>query len=1180
MTIDSHRMWPRQARRFRAATQALLLASVSLAGMASTTSAATAQTGRAYAVPAGTLANALNDFAEQSGVELVYDSGLVAGRASHGLKGSYSPAAALMHLLSGTGLTARQTQPNTYTIERAPQAAAGAVQLDTLRVEGTAAQGGSGNGSSGANGRVAGWDGTAGTVYSTPGSVSVITRETLEAYPGTSPADMLRGTTGVISGEARTSGGLDVNIRGLQGQGRVPVTVDGAINGTTVYRGYQGTSNRSFVDPDFIGHVAIEKGPSMGNAIAGGIGGSVSMSTITADDILAEGETFGLRIKASLSNNTTEPGSGMTRSLLAPKSYNGDTLAATRERNRPGFLSPTSGSGSLVFARKSDLVDLVAGYSFRRTGNYHAGTSGKNVPKATGTPSPDCIAGPADTSLADLCQRAVQFYDVHGSTPFVGGEEVLNTSTDTESVLLKATIRPAPDHVLELGYGGYWSTFGENYPGGISQTGTVMQSYPLSRTSLDRFTARHRWNPASDLIDVKLNGWVSKLKESATSLLQTDQTRRYADGWGVDLSNGSRLLTPMGLLSADYGASYTHEKAGPQDGWIMNGSTPPGREGTRGEWSLFGQASLEPAIWLRLDGGLRYQRYDLKDRQSGTTYNTSILDRSEDAVSFSLGATVMPMDGVQVFANYKQAARLPSLMEATTSFFMIANPDLHKEVAHDWEAGVNFSRSGVIAGGDELGAKVTWFDNDIDGYIARRYISSVFAMQMFNIDRAQFRGVEGNLSYRTGGFNLSAGATYYDKIVFCRGSGADCVASSLASDYATNYIPPRWSANLSVSQKFLNERATLGGRLTYTGKRAVGAETPQSGYMPLISAIPWDPYVLLDLTGQFKVTEALSIDWSIDNVTDRYYTEAMSLGYIPAPGRTLRIGLTGKIGSKTPLWPANWFGRDGNDDAIDWTGPYIGAQFGYGIGTSKGTVTDSAGNPADIDNDSRIHQKLRNVLGGLHAGYNYQLPNNFVLGLEADISAGDMGGWSGVLVSEESTETERLRANNVLESDTRYNWDRLMTLRGRLGYSLGRTLVFGTAGAAWLRETQTRNQYRSAESGNRGIGSSLAHFFEEKDRKNRAGVTLGGGIERAIGEHWSLRAEYGYSRFKRKTFQFDKAREGVGLAYSDFDYGWNDDGSVWFETVEGPGTSNTITGRKVRSDAELHNLRLGVSYRF
>ena len=40
------------------------------------------------------------------------------------------------------------------------------------------------------------------------------------------------------------------------------------------------------------------------------------------------------------------------------------------------------------------------------------------------------------------------------------------------------------------------------------------------------------------------------------------------------------------------------------------------------------------------------------------------------------GVAVMPVDGLQLFANYKRAARLPSLMEATSGFFYIANPDL------------------------------------------------------------------------------------------------------------------------------------------------------------------------------------------------------------------------------------------------------------------------------------------------------------------------------------------------------------------------------------------------------------------------------------------------------------------------------------------------------------------------
>jgi len=144
MIVVSNRACPARSSRTRSIVQAVLLAS---AGMSCTVLAATpavAQSARSYDIAAGTLANALNDFAEQSGIELVYDSGIVAGRASKGLGGSFDPAAALSRLLVGTGLTFRQTTPRTYTIEPAPQAANGAIQLGPVRVEG---EGGSGRGS-------------------------------------------------------------------------------------------------------------------------------------------------------------------------------------------------------------------------------------------------------------------------------------------------------------------------------------------------------------------------------------------------------------------------------------------------------------------------------------------------------------------------------------------------------------------------------------------------------------------------------------------------------------------------------------------------------------------------------------------------------------------------------------------------------------------------------------------------------------------------------------------------------------------------------------------------------------------------------------------------------------------------------------------------------------------------
>ncbi len=110
---------------------------------------------------------------------------------------------------------------------------------------------------------------------------------------------MFKGTTGVLVAENRNSGGLNINIRGMQGQGRVPVLVDGARQETTVYRGYAGVTSRSYVDPDLIGGVEIDKGPTMGASGTGAIGGLVSMHTLNADDIAKPGNDWGCACAAA-----------------------------------------------------------------------------------------------------------------------------------------------------------------------------------------------------------------------------------------------------------------------------------------------------------------------------------------------------------------------------------------------------------------------------------------------------------------------------------------------------------------------------------------------------------------------------------------------------------------------------------------------------------------------------------------------------------------------------------------------------------------------------------------------------------------------------------------------------------------------------------------------------------------
>lgn len=120
----------------------LLLATTALGAGVIVATPAMAQDTRTYDIQAGPLADVLNQYARQAGVELAYHAELTGSASSPGLKGSYGFAEGLSRILAGTGITYRQTGPRAFTLEPAPTADAGTVQLGPVRVEGQNGQGG------------------------------------------------------------------------------------------------------------------------------------------------------------------------------------------------------------------------------------------------------------------------------------------------------------------------------------------------------------------------------------------------------------------------------------------------------------------------------------------------------------------------------------------------------------------------------------------------------------------------------------------------------------------------------------------------------------------------------------------------------------------------------------------------------------------------------------------------------------------------------------------------------------------------------------------------------------------------------------------------------------------------------------------------------------------------------
>ncbi|MCL2898743.1 TonB-dependent receptor [Brenneria tiliae] len=849
----------------------------------------------AFNIPAGPLAGALAEFGRQSGRQVTYDPGVAAGKRSPGISGTVAPEAALARLLEGSGLSYRPIGAGTFTIEAdiadayAPGVGDDSLLLDTITVT--------------SEGGVSPAD----EPYRGAGSRAYISGEQVERFRGTSVGDFLSGVPGVLNGDARNSGALDVNIRGMQGQGRVPVVIDGATQETTTYQGYNGSTARSYIDPDFIGSVAIEKGPSAGADATGASGGVVRVSTIGAKDILLPGHSFGVRLKGGFNTNSSSPPAAGTSGGYVPQSFVGRQYGL----DRPPFLKPTGGSGSIAVAGVTEHLEVVVAYAQRKNGNYYAGKKG----------------GDGARPVNARNQYGNPTIKNDGLTLYRSGEEVLNTSIDNESWLLKTKLKLNDGHALELAYSRYLSDYGQVL--GRASMDSTLQGL-LSSIDLDTWTARYRWKPKdSDLINLKVDSFFTevdnRINSAAESYYQDPVGNNVTRFWvgserrGVTASNTSRFYTEVGDFSLEYGGAFTRENVGLPDGvdrdwyrsfWGLQ------REGWRKESSGFTSLEWKPLSWLTLNGSARYSHFESQDDYQG---NSESFKRSDNGWSPIASITVEPLDGLQVYGKYGSVLRSPSIFESLTSlsfYFPATENPVKPERNNSLEFGVNYLKDNVFINDDKLRLHAAYFSNHIDDYITRSHIyrgltskgRPNYNLGRLNLDYAEMRGFEVSAQYDTGRYYGSLAWNHYTHVMFCAPQGkihpnyATCSASGLYNSFSLQQVPPKDTVTLDLGARLLEQDLTVGARLNYIGSRYAkndtqGTEgvTQGSSGVGFVRASRWNPYALVDLYASYKLNPNVQLDLTVDNLTDRYYVDAIGAALLPAPGRTVRGSVTVKF---------------------------------------------------------------------------------------------------------------------------------------------------------------------------------------------------------------------------------------------------------------------------------------------
>jgi len=206
--------------------------------------------------------------------------------------------------------------------------------------------------------------------------------------------------------------------------------------------------------------------------------------------------------------------------------------------------------------------------------------------------------------------------------------------------------------------------------------------------------------------------------------------------------------------------------------------------------------------------------------------------------------------------------------------------------------------------------------------------------------------------------------------------------------------------------------------------------------------------------------------------------------------------------------------------AVNWTGFYVGGFAGASAGTTdirfpggEGAKTWTVG-----------------AIGGLQAGYNHQI-DRWVLGVEGDI------GWTNLRGGRACGTATGLDATGTplpgpagftpafLTCNDRMDW--IATATARVGYSYERTLYYVKGGAAFADGRLSIGCIIDPAQNGVPIGGGGATrrcadqagvttngFF---GNNSRVGWTLGYGVEFALGNNWSAKAEYDYIDFGRKT---------------------------------------------------------------
>lgn len=187
----------------------------------------------------------------------------------------------------------------------------------------------------------------------------------------------------------------------------------------------------------------------------------------------------------------------------------------------------------------------------------------------------------------------------------------------------------------------------------------------------------------------------------------------------------------------------------------------------------------------------------------------------------------------------------------------------------------------------------------------------------------------------------------------------------------------------------------------------------------------------------------------------------------------------------------------GPSSPYDWSGSYAGASLGFVAHSSEYIdINNWMKNGAGVNYGSTLARQMISA----NAGYNFQPLDNVVVGVEADLHY-TIGSHTDTVSQISLTGYQQLKTMPGV----------MASLRGRLGFTFDRTLIYATGGMAFGSPT---TKYI--------IGPSVILTGAVPSQFNSVGWTggyvLGAGIEQALMQRLSIKAEALYYNLNSRDF--------------------------------------------------------------